>query len=388
MVHYDVIIIGAGSAGVPATREIAKSGLSVLCIDSKPSPGQGDNKHAIGGLRATHSQKSKIKVCLRSLEILSTWEEKYGENLDWVEGGYLFVAYREQEKKIFQETVAFQKKQGLDISWIEADEVKALVPGINEEELLGGTFSPKDGNASSLLTNHVFYTSALEFGADFRFKEPVKDLIISRGEVQSVTTTKGTYSADYVINAAGAHAQNIANMAGIIVPVISDMHEAGITEPVKRFFSPMIVDIRPKVNKVFGNSKNYYFYQNHLGQIIFCITPDPPMYGLSTEETSMFLPQVAQRMVNLLPSLANLKVRRTWRGRYPSTPDASPIVGPVNGLDGYFNLVGLGGQGLMLGPGLGELTARFVNQKLTKEDKEILEEFSLYREFSKEELLK
>ncbi|MHA1742915.1 MAG: NAD(P)/FAD-dependent oxidoreductase, partial [Candidatus Heimdallarchaeota archaeon] len=317
-----------------------------------------------------------------------TWEEKYGEDIDWIEGGYLFVAYREEEERLLKETIKFQKEQGLNINWIDAEEVKELVPGITSEGLLGGTYSPEDGHANSLLINHAFYSQALINGAEFKFKEAVTDIIVTHGEVQSVRTTKNSYNAIFVINAAGAHAQYIANMAGIQVPVMSDMHEAGITEPVKRFFDPLVVDIRPQQNELFGNSKNYYFYQNKLGQIIFCITPDPPQYGLSTQETSQFLPQISQRLVNLVPRLRNIKVRRTWRGRYPNTPDGMPIVGPVKGVEGYINVVGLGGQGLMLGPGLSEVVARFINDKMTERDQLIFEEFSLYRNFSSQELLK
>jgi sarcosine oxidase subunit beta len=388
MVKYDVIIIGAGSVGVPATMAIARKGLKVLCLDKNPSSGQGDNKHAIGGIRATHSQKAKIWICLRSLEILRNWQDKYGDDIDWIEGGYLFVAYTKEDEKMLKETVEFQKKQGLNIDWIDADKIQELIPGINPENLLGGTFSPEDGSASSLLINHAFHQQALKAGAEFRFEEPVTDILTNNGKVTGIKTTKGEYQADQVINAAGAYAKEVAAFAGVDIPVKPDSHEAGITEPVERFFSPMIVDIRPEVNKKFGNSKNYYFYQNGFGQIIFCITPDPPKYGIHNQETSEFLPQVSQRMIDLLPRIRNIKVRRTWRGSYPMTPDGSPIIGSIKELEGYINAVGMCGQGLMIGPGLGEVLARIVTNELTEQDQQILKELSLYRDFSGEEALK
>jgi sarcosine oxidase subunit beta len=145
----------------------------------------------------------------------------------------------------------------------------------------------------------------------------------------------------------------------------------------------MVVDIRPA-----EGSKNYYFYQHAPGPVIFCITPDPPIVGTDRRETSLFLPMIARRMVGLMPKLANAKVRRTWRGLYPMTPDGFPIVGRAQELEGYIHAVGMCGQGYMLGPGLGVLLAHVVAGTLSAEDEEILEELSPYREFGSEERLK
>ena len=150
----------------------------------------------------------------------------------------------------------------------------------------------------------------------------------------------------------------------------------------------MVVDIRPCEDPTFGNSKNFYFYQNNEGQLIFCITPDPPIYGHDREETSQFLPQIAKRMVDLVPRLKNLKVRRTWRGLYPDTPDGAPIIGKVKEIENLINAVGMCGQGFMLGPGIGEVISRLIRDVLTEDDKIILEELSLYRDFGQVEMLK
>ena len=70
------------------------------------------------------------------------------------------------------------------------------------------------------------------------------------------------------------------------------------------------------------------------------------------------------------------------------TPDGNPIVGPINGLKGYLNAIGMAGQGFMIGVGLGEVLARLVAEKSTPQDQELLEDFSLNRDFSQEEQLK
>ena len=58
------------------------------------------------------------------------------------------------------------------------------------------------------------------------------ELVIQSGKVQGVKTTQGEYAADVVINAAGAWARQVGQMAGLDLPVNPDCHEAGITESV------------------------------------------------------------------------------------------------------------------------------------------------------------
>ena len=388
MVEYDVIIIGAGSVGVPTALATANDGLRTLVIDSLPSVAQADNKHAIGGIRATHSHKGKIWLCQRSIDIFSTWEEKFGDDIWWHQGGYTFVAYKEEQEKLLKDTVKLQKSYGLNINYVNAEKIKEIIPGINDDDLLGGTYSPEDGNASPLLALHAFYRHSKNIGAEYHFNEKVIDLTTKKNKIVGIKTTKGNYKTNYVINAAGALAEDLSKKIGINIPLEPESHEAGITEPVKNFFSTMVVDIRPCADPRFGDSKNYYFYQNKEGKILFCLTPNPNISGIDRRETSSFLPQISKRMIQLLPRLKNIKIRRTWRGLYPMTLDGNPIIGKVDEIEGYINAVGMCGQGFMLGPGLGEVLSRLLTEKVTSRDKEILETLSWTRDFGIEEELK
>jgi sarcosine oxidase subunit beta len=380
---FDVVVIGAGSVGAPAAMSLAETGLKVLVLDSLPSVGQGSNKRAIGGLRATHSDPAKIRLCLRSLEVFATWEERFGDKIEWHKGGYSYVAYRPEEAGTLKELLAFQKTRGLNIDWLDAGTLLDVIPDLNPDGLIGGTFSPDDGNASPLLAVHAFYSRARALGAEFRFNERVTAIDKESGRIAGVRTDKGLYAAPVVINAAGPWAAEVAAMAGVEVPVRPDSHEAAVTEAVARFLGPMVVDIRPV-----AGSANYYFYQHDTGQVVFCITPSPSIWGMDVRETSSFLPMVASRMVGLIPRLKNLRVRRTWRGLYPMTPDGFPIVGWDRGLEGHLLAVGMCGQGFMLGPGLGELMARMVVGSTEEGDRETLAYLSPYREFKGQEKLK
>jgi len=167
------------------------------------------------------------------------------------------------------------------------------------------------------------------------------------------------------------------------IPIEPDAHEAGITEPVQPMFDAMIVDIREC-----PGSSNFYFYQHPTGKIIFCLTPAPQLWGNLTQNTSSFLPQSCRRLVDLMPILGNIRVRRTWRGTYPITPDGNPIIGKVDGIDGYFIGAGTCGQGFMLGPGVAQLITHAITGNLSQIENDCLYRMRYDRSFESKEMLK
>ncbi len=352
--NYDAVVIGAGSVGCPTAYFLAKAGLSVLVVESRPACGQGQNKAAIGGVRATHSDPAKIQLCRDSLEIFGSWKEEHGFDLGWKQGGYCFPAYSDELEETLRALVQRQRSYGLDIDWVDADRVAELVPGILREGLRGGTYSPGDGQVSPLLAAEAFRRASVELGVTFRFSEPVTGMDVSEGKVSAVITGKGRYGAAMVVIAAGAEAREVGALAGLDLPVTPDSHEAAITAPVEQFLGPLVVDLRPGPE---GRTANFYFGQNQEGQIIFCYTPKTLFVGTDRRNTSEFLPIAAARLVRLVPRLRHMLVRRTWRGLYPMTPDGRPICGPVTGVAGLFLAVGMCGQGFMLGPGVGRSLA-------------------------------
>ena len=97
---------------------------------------------------------------------------------------------------------------------------------------------------------------------------------------------------------------------------------------------------------------------------------------------------IARRMIKVMPLLANLKVRRTWRGQYPNTPDGFPIVGKMGELDNFYQAVGMCGQGFMLGPGIAKLVYRLITDNCDSDDLAILRSFDPYRDFKGREVFK
>lgn len=348
---FDAIVVGGGSVGVPSAYYLAKAGLKTLVLERRPAVGQGENKAAIGGVRATHSDPAKILLCNRTLEVVSVWKQTHGDDIGWKPGGYCFPVYSEGIENTLKALLPKQRKYGLVNDWVDAKAIEELIPGVNPDSLRGGTYSPNDGQVSSLLLPAILMRHAAKAGADFHVNEKVTGYIIETGVIKGVVTNKDTYHAPRVVVAAGSDAAEQGKFLGINIPVTPDSHEAGITAPVAPFLKPLVVDLRPGPE---GKTANFYFGQNHEGQIIFCYTPKDLFIGDNRENLSEFLPILANRMISLVPRLRNLLVRRIWRGCYPMTPDGVPIISNVDAIRGLTLAVGMCGQGFMLGIGVGQ----------------------------------
>ena len=385
--EFDVIVIGAGSVGNPTAYFLAREGLRVLVLDELAASGQGQNKAAIGGVRATHSDPAKITLCRESLEIFAGWKDATGTDIGWKKGGYCFPAFDEKVEATVRGLLPTQKRYRLNIDWLDAPEIDRIVPGINPDGLRGGTYSPDDGQVSPLLAAESFTGEAAKRGAKFRYREPVRALLREDHAVVGVETDRGQYRAATVVNAAGVAANRISALAGLDLPILPDSHEGGISAPIRPFLDPLVVDLRPGPE---GRTLNFYFGQNSEGQIIFCYTPRPVIPGESRDSTYEFMPIVAARMVEVVPRLKNLTIRRVWRGLYPMTPDGSPIVGRAPGVDGFVLGVGMCGQGFMLGPGVGKCLAALITHGAPSIPSEVFDLLSPSRDLyaGKKEALK
>jgi sarcosine oxidase, subunit beta len=379
---YDVIVVGCGSVGNPTAYQLAKAGLKVLVLDKRSAAGQGDNKTAIGGVRATHSDPGKISIGLESIRIFSTWKEIYGFDIEWKPGGYCFPVYDDNIENTLKGLLPYQQEYGLSINWVSPEEIKEIIPGINPLGLRGGTYSPKDGQVSSILAPIAFQREAKRCGAEYHFNEKVTGYLREGDRITGVKTDRGNYSSCWVVLAAGADAAEHGPLLGIDIPVTPDSHEAGISAPIEHFLAPLIVDLRPGPE---GKTTNFYFGQNKEGQIIFCYTPKDLFTGTNRESLSEFLPVLAGRMIALIPKFKNLLIRRIWRGCYPMTPDGVPIIDYVPGLQGIILAVGMCGQGLMLGPGIGRNITSMItsNQPCISEEAQAC--FSCARDLYKSE---
>ncbi len=374
MKNWDAIIIGGGIIGLSAGYYLAKKGKRILLLE-KRELGAGSTSRCIGGIRQQFSTPGSIKLAMKSVELFSRMEEEFGFSVEFAQTGYLFLVFTEEQKRKFIRVMELQRSLGLEVYYLDRREVEELVPGINSQGLLGGVYSPRDGQAYPFAVLKGMAEGISGKGLVKR-RTRVVEILSHGGEVKGVLTSNGEkFYSPLVINAAGPWAGEVARMAGLELPLEPERHEAFISTRLPYRKIPMIVDYR---------TDGGYFQQRLNGQIIGCYTPRPRVPGPREDSSFEFLKEMSYRVVRVIPWLKEGLVLRQWAGAYTMTPDGSPIVDETD-LKGFYVAAGMSGHGFMFGPAVGWALA----EKITEGRWPLpMEEFSLRREFASEEALK
>lgn len=372
----DVIIIGAGIIGAAAGYYLAKKKLKVYVLEKK-YPCYGSTGRCIGGIRQQYTHPLSINVMLENVRTFSTLKEELGKDVEWYQGGYLFLAHSEEKKKTYLDAIQIQKGYALPVRFVSSDDCTQIVNGLNTDGLLGGAYCPTDGQANPFAVTYGYLEGIKKLNGNLFTNTEIAKINTTQNKVVSVITTTGDeYFAPIIINAAGPWAKNVAEMAGINVPIEPERHESLVTEACERLFDPMLVDYR---------ANGCYFIQNYgTGHFIGCYTPVPNDPGDHINASSEFITEMPRRMARIVPRLKDIKVIRQWAGSYEMTPDGNPIVDKTS-IDGFYISAGMCGHGFMFGPGLGKFMAELVTDGKSSLP---LGDFALNRSFGKTETMK
>lgn len=372
----DIIIIGGGILGTATGYYLSKKGLKVYLFEREYLTA-GSTGRCICGIRQQFSTELSIKVAMESMKKFKSLHEELGQDVEYHQGGYLFLAHSEDKVEMYNRLITIQQQMGLDVEYIDVPEIKKLVPGIDTTDLLGGAYCPSDAQANPFLVVDGYAKGIRNNnGKVFTYTE-VKKINTKNNKVTHIVTEDDElFHAPVIVAATGPFVRDLASTIGLDIPIYPERHEAMITEQMERFFDMMIVDYRPD---------GCYFNQKWgKGSIIGCYTPIPNLPGLDTGTSFDFAKEMGRRMARLIPKLRNIKIIRQWSGSYEMTPDGNPIVDKTD-IGGFWVVGGMCGHGFMLGPETGWLAAEYIAEGTTPYD---MSTFALKRDFSGKEVMK
>ncbi|MDD3492058.1 MAG: FAD-binding oxidoreductase [Candidatus Thermoplasmatota archaeon] len=347
----DVAIVGGGINGCALAYELSRRGAEVAVVERR-SLTSGATGRCGAGVRQQWSARENVTLAMQSVEIFEQLSQDLGADIGFRQGGYLIAVHDEEDLRQAEKNVAMQRSLGLEVDILSPHEVTEIVPILDVEGMraIGATFCPTDGHADPFKTTYAYAEAARRQGAHFYRFTTVTDILTDQGSVTGVRTDRGDLSVPVVVNAAGAWSKQIAAMAGVEVPNVPYKKEIIVTERMARVFDAMVISFRDGI----------YFSQQDEGQVLGGIPPPETVTGYHLEPTFSFLQHMAATLARYAPVLSHINVIRQWTGFYDVTPDARPILGPVEGLEGFIQCHGFSGHGFMLAPMVARLLADLI----------------------------
>jgi sarcosine oxidase subunit beta len=347
----DAVIAGGGVIGCSLAHHLAARGLDVLLCE-RESLGSQSTARCAGGVRQQFSSELNVRMQRFSVERLTRFEEEIGHPLEFRQTGYLFLLSTEAEARTFRAQLDMWHRVGLDEArWVTPEEAQELSPAITTDGLLGGTFCPTDGIASSNDVTAGYAAAARRQGARLLEGVAVTGIEVADGRVQAVNTAAGRVATPLVIDAAGAWSGEIGALAGIDLPVAPyprHVFVTGPTELVSRS-TPLTIDF----------ATSFYFHPEGDG-VLFGMGERDERSSFRTDVDWSFLEKVEPVASRRVPTLLELGIQTAWVGLYETTPDHQPFLGPVEEVDGFWCACGFSGHGFQMAPAVGALLGELI----------------------------
>ena len=371
----EIVIVGAGIMGLAIAYHLARLGVTdIVVVDRSYLCGGASGRNG-GGVRAQWSSEANIRLMQESVQMCRDFAFEMKINVWFRQGGYLFLARTEEKRRALEASVKLQNDNGLPTRMLTPDEARAIVPELDTDGVVAASYNPEDGVVFPWPFVWGFAQAARKLGVEVRtftdvvgFRSNGKriDGVVVKSVAPGASENTRVIETHKVVNACGAWSPAVARMLGVELPNTPHRHEICSTEPLKPWLKPLVADL----------SDGLYFSQSTRGEIVGGVGQDRVPHGLNQDSSFAFLGKYARALTRACPVLGDVKVLRQWAGCYDITPDANPIVGEVDEVEGFFQASGFMGHGFMMAPVMGK---RIAEQIVHPSDSELFARWNLRR---------
>jgi sarcosine oxidase subunit beta len=367
---YDVVIVGAGVHGLATAYELASRwGVTNVAVIDKGYIGGGGSGRNTAIVRSNYLTPEGVAFYDRSVKLYERLAAELNFNVMFSQRGHLTLAHNDSSLRTMRWRAEVNKLQGVDSEVIGPEEIARLVPYLDVSTaarfpILGALYHPPGGTIRHDAVNWGYARAADAMGVDIHQQTELLGIDVHDGEVVGVTTNRGRISTPVVVNCTAGWSSLVAALAGVELPISTHPLEAAVTEPVKPFLGTVVV----------SGTLHVYVSQTDRGELVFGASTDP-VASYSMRGSLGFCEELAGHVLELMPSIAKLRVLRQWAGLCDITPDFSPIIG-VTPVKGFLVDVGWGTYGFKAGPVAGEAMAELI---ATGKTPEIIAAFDLAR---------
>jgi sarcosine oxidase subunit beta len=354
----DLVVVGAGTVGGWASVFATELGAERVVVLERGLAGQGASSRAAGMVRQQGGSPDTVRLGTWSVDFYRTQRERYGTDSGFRELGYVILAATAKDERAARDRIAMQREVGLDVRWVDVEEIRRLNPAMGSEGYRGGSYVASDGCIDPPRNVRAYALAMQRAGAALREGTSFLGLRTRAGRggrrvVTGVETSAGSIAAGRVILTGGPSLAAVARQAGTRAFVGAARHQVVVTEPHDAFRTE-------RQAMGFDIGAGLYWRLEDEGLLWGMSNPEETP-GVAREIDWSYLRRMRRRLARLLPVTGDLGIRKAWAATIEYTPDHLPVLGPLVLPDGSeiegASIAGACGHGMMWGPAVARIAA-------------------------------
>jgi len=337
--HARVVIIGGGAVGCSSLYHLARLGWTDALLLERNELTSGSTWHAAGNCPNFSTSWSIMKMQSYSTALYRRLAGETGYAIGYHVTGSVRLAHSRARMDEYRRVVAMAAHQGLDMEVLPPAALGERYPFMELHDLEGGLWDPLDGDIDPAQLTQALAKGARDSGARIQRFCPVTGLARLPGGEWEVTTPQGVVRCEYVVNAAGYRAPDVARLYGRDMPSVVISHQYLVTESIAALGKR-----RDKLPLLRDPDVSYYLRQERdgllLGPYEWQATPhwvraddampDDFSFQLWPDDLGR-LERYIEDACRRVPILASVGVKKVINGPIPHAPDGLPLIGPAPG---------------------------------------------------------
>ncbi|HEX8045007.1 NAD(P)/FAD-dependent oxidoreductase [Rhizobium sp.] len=397
--QVDVVIIGGGIIGVSTALTLAEQGVSVALCE-KGLVGAEQSGRNWGWVRQMGRDPSELPLAMESLGLWKGMNERIGEETGFRQTGIAYLCRNVRQETEYEAWLVHARTFGLDSRLLRAAELRQHLPGM-VSDFTAALHTSTDGRAEPLKAAPAIARGAIRAGAYVLTGCAVRSIERSAGRVSGVVTERGRIGCSTVVLAGGAWSRLFAGNIGIDFPqlkILGSVARATAVDGVpdmpvgadnfafrRRLDGSFSIAMRngsiapivPDSFRLFADFipnliKSWRELKLRVGNRFIeewrtprswepdAISPFEQVRILDPVPFERFNREGFAHLIKAFPAFAESRITQSWGGLVDVTPDAVPVIGPVDSIPGFYIASGFSGHGFGIGPGAGRLMAEIV----------------------------